>query len=368
MSYFEKSFDQWAEQDIQNLIDNQIEERLTLDYKRSAALLSTEKKKKDPAIELTKDVSAFANSEGGVIIYGIMEGKGQNANIPIGIDGGFDPSEVKKEWLESIIEGKIQRKIPGVRIYPVKLDISHPSRCIYIIDIPKSHLAPHQAADRRYYLRNNFQSVPMEDYQVRDVLNRFSAPDLYIDFQTQPASGNIWNGKNNLGIALPIINKGIEPVQYAVISIWLGIGIYEQTEIEGMAFSEESFTFIENEKEITIPAKKYVYEYKPPLLPIFGVRHSHFINTCPQYMRNQRDHNGNPIKRLAKHAGFEIWSLGILEGKTMVNDSGSGFNLYIKWEIQAPRMQPREAIEKISYSPLHGRLKHKTISVKTIHP
>jgi len=32
--------------------------------------------------------------------------------------------------------------------------------------------APHQAYDHRYYKRYNFQSIPMEDYEVRDLMRR----------------------------------------------------------------------------------------------------------------------------------------------------------------------------------------------------
>jgi hypothetical protein len=34
------------------------------------------------------------------------------------------------------------------------------------------------AADNRYYKRYNFQSIPMEDYEVRDLARRAEAPDL----------------------------------------------------------------------------------------------------------------------------------------------------------------------------------------------
>jgi predicted HTH transcriptional regulator len=55
--------------DLQRLIDDEIQESLTLDYKASPAL-AKDSKSRD---ELCKDVSAFANSAGGQIIYGIEE-------------------------------------------------------------------------------------------------------------------------------------------------------------------------------------------------------------------------------------------------------------------------------------------------------
>lgn len=47
------------------MIADQIEKSLNPDYKRAAAL------NRGKAVEITKDVSSFANSSGGVLIYGI---------------------------------------------------------------------------------------------------------------------------------------------------------------------------------------------------------------------------------------------------------------------------------------------------------
>ena len=55
--------------DINSLIANEVEENIHLDYKASGALEKKDEKKS----EIVKDVSAFANSDGGIIIYGLKE-------------------------------------------------------------------------------------------------------------------------------------------------------------------------------------------------------------------------------------------------------------------------------------------------------
>ncbi len=150
--------------DVLSLISNKIEENITLEYKRTDSLLKTDKNK----IEISKDVSAFANSIGGAIIYGIKE----EGHIPLDIDDGIDPSEITKEWLESIIDSKVHPKIDGIKINPVELKETKPGRYVYAVNIPQSTRAPHQAADYRYYKRYNFRSMPMEDYEIQDVANR----------------------------------------------------------------------------------------------------------------------------------------------------------------------------------------------------
>ena len=59
----------WKEADILLLITNGVKESLELDYKQCASLQKADGKKK----EISKDVSAFANSAGGTIVYGMIE-------------------------------------------------------------------------------------------------------------------------------------------------------------------------------------------------------------------------------------------------------------------------------------------------------
>jgi predicted HTH transcriptional regulator len=88
--------------DLQKLISDGIAESLTLDYKASPSL-GKDSKQRD---ELCKDVTAFANSAGGQIVYGLEE----NKNLPIKLDDGADPS-ITKEWIEQVIDSRVQRAI-----------------------------------------------------------------------------------------------------------------------------------------------------------------------------------------------------------------------------------------------------------------
>lgn len=164
----------WDESRIMMLVAGQVEENSTLEYKRAAALDRSDSKKK---IEITKDVSAFANSAGGTLIYGIAEGTGDHAHIPARIDP-IDRREYSKEWLEQMISA-IQPKIAGLVIHTIQIGASEHDVC-YAIDIPESNTA-HQASDSRYYRRGNFIAEPMKDYEVRLVMNRSRHPRLELE-------------------------------------------------------------------------------------------------------------------------------------------------------------------------------------------
>ncbi|MDV2503794.1 MAG: ATP-binding protein [bacterium] len=170
----EKQPYEWTEEDIQHHIDHEIEENIQLDYKACDALQKTEGKKKIISV----DVSAFANSAGGTIIYGVKEHQEEGKNhLPENIDSGFVPTDISKEWLEQVINSRIQPRIDGIIINPVKLSGKKEGKYIYVVDIPQSHTA-HQASDLRYYKRFNFESVPMQDYEIRDILNRKKTPTI----------------------------------------------------------------------------------------------------------------------------------------------------------------------------------------------
>ncbi|MGE5445954.1 MAG: helix-turn-helix domain-containing protein [Ignavibacteriales bacterium] len=164
------SKEEYTEQDINNLISNKAEETINLDFKSSDSLGTQEQKKK----ELAKDVSSFANSEGGIIVYGIRENNHVAESLSF-IDG----SNFTKEWIEQVIHSNIHRKIDGVLIIPVRFE-NDVSKTVYVIKIPESNQAPHMTSDKRYYRRYNFESVPMEEYEVRNLYNRLQKTDLSI--------------------------------------------------------------------------------------------------------------------------------------------------------------------------------------------
>lgn len=172
----------WDEADILSLITDGVLESINLDYKSSDALGKLDRQKS----EISKDVSAFANAAGGTIVYGVSE----DGRLPTEIDGGVDATDISKEWLENVINSTIQPRIDDVRINQVALT-DHQGRVLYVVEIPQSVGAgPHQARDHRYYKRFNNQSVPMEDYEVRDVMRRSIGPDLFCGVQITDANAS----------------------------------------------------------------------------------------------------------------------------------------------------------------------------------
>ena len=168
----------WTQSRLEQHISDGVEESLSLDYKAAGALAKTDSKRR----EITKDVSAFANSAGGTIVYGIQEFQSPGMkHLPERIDP-ISRKEFSKEWLEHVVQS-IRPRIEGVLVVPVDLD-SGPGDVVYVVEIPASATA-HQAQDHRYYRRFNFEAVPMADHEIRDVMNRSRHPRFEVDLAVQ---------------------------------------------------------------------------------------------------------------------------------------------------------------------------------------
>ena len=204
-NFFER--ENYHQSDIEELFENEVEESLNLEFKRAGSLSKKNSSKK----EIGKDISAFANSDGGIIIYGIAE-ENHIAKRPSFIDG----NEFTKEWLEQIINTNIQRRITDLRIFPIRFG-EEIKQTIYVVKIPSSKHAPHMCSrDNRFYRRYEFESIPMYEYEVRNLYNRKDKTDLEIK-DPQFSKGTL-NKKRDGGISNQeiILKLGIENISNSI--------------------------------------------------------------------------------------------------------------------------------------------------------
>jgi len=181
--------------EIEDLIENNIEESLILEYKRELGNKNE---------EIAKDISAFANTSGGVLIYGVGEDGGVPTSIRW-IDG-----KNTKETIENIILSRVQPIIKDVIINPISNPVNS-SQAIFVVNIPESPDAPHMA-NHSYYRRHNFQSIHMEDYEVKDAIFRKGLKkSLYFEI-----SKNIELCDKSLNLIEEIFRYKLEQRQYIV--------------------------------------------------------------------------------------------------------------------------------------------------------
>lgn len=162
-------------EDIKFLIDNSVEESTELEYKCSFAKLNKDWKK-----ELAKDVSAMANSNGGIIIYGLKEKEiSKGHSVPEDISP-ISTSEMSKDQLSQLLSSNIQPIIDGIEISYIPYDNESG---FYIVSVPQSYTAHQNKLSHMYHKRRNAVVEAMEDYEIRDVMNRSKTPIIDLDFE-----------------------------------------------------------------------------------------------------------------------------------------------------------------------------------------
>jgi hypothetical protein len=130
-------------------------------------------------VDLSKQVSAFANGAGGRIFVGVDDQGVLDGGVPVDVKKGGTRS-----WLEDVIPGLVEPPLTVFNVHEVLAAGPH-SRirrgcAAYVIEVPSSPSAPHQALDHRYYLRIAGKSRPMGHVHVQDVLRRTTAPQAHL--------------------------------------------------------------------------------------------------------------------------------------------------------------------------------------------
>ena len=168
--FFSKPVTALTYEDIESLTSTGEPESLVLDYKACVEGADRDKK------ELAKDVSAMANSSGGYIVIGVAERQGKPVHPPCGTNRMIGQQKVE-EWVEQILISNVAQRPPVVtRVVDIP---GSPDNCVVVINTSVSSRAPHMVTVegdnryyRRYFKRQQYQSLPAEEYEVREMFER----------------------------------------------------------------------------------------------------------------------------------------------------------------------------------------------------
>ena len=175
--------------DLKTLIADAVEESTELEFKLNFGMTEDEKqprdnekqgkKRKDWKTELAKDVSAMANSAGGTIIYGIGEKRNENDRNVASELVPISNNKMDKDRLTRLLLEIIR---PDIRFEITHLKADSEKAGFFIINVPQGTTAYQNKMDHRYYIRHNAIVEPMEDYQIRDIMNRVKDPLIDLEF------------------------------------------------------------------------------------------------------------------------------------------------------------------------------------------
>lgn len=155
--------------DIQGMIDHGIRESETLEYKLATSRFSNKEKN-----EIPKDVTAMANSSGGIIIYGVSTDR-RDKTLPRSKEK-IDPINI--ETFDRVVNTQIASPIKGIqkKVVPANNPES------MVVFVPQSDEPPHQClVDKKYYRRSLGESIPMEHYLIELYFGRRLGPVLSLE-------------------------------------------------------------------------------------------------------------------------------------------------------------------------------------------
>lgn len=172
-----------TKEDLQRLIDNEVEESTILEYKSSFAVQNPKWRE-----ELAKDISAMANSNGGTIVFGIKQKDIGNGNAIAHRLTPIPSSEMTKDKLSQLLSSNIQPIINNLEITYIS---ESQEGGYFIVEIPQSNTAHQNRLTHIYYKRRNATVEAMEDYEIRDIMNRNKTPIINLELQLIKTTVNV---------------------------------------------------------------------------------------------------------------------------------------------------------------------------------
>lgn len=163
-----KPFSEIGPDDIRQLIEDQVKESRTLDYKQ--ALPQTHQKDK---VDFLKDVAGLANTEGGDILFGLSEKRegGKTTGEPeavVGLQGFLADQEIRR--LEDTIRTGLKPRLTGVRLRPIMC----PEGPVLHMRVERSLAGPHMVLhdEERFWGRGAMGNFKLDPDELRRLFLR----------------------------------------------------------------------------------------------------------------------------------------------------------------------------------------------------
>lgn len=150
------------EQDLQRLVNDQVQERDIVEYKREMYGNSDADKR-----EMLKDMTSMANHRGGYLLIGIDE---DEEGIPTNV-GGIEPGNHVERITSSCLDN-IDRRIVGLGIKDIPLSNG---RVVIVVYVPESLNAPHMITHQgvnQFWKRHGRQKDKMTIDEIGEAFDR----------------------------------------------------------------------------------------------------------------------------------------------------------------------------------------------------
>lgn len=204
--------------------------------------------------ELGKQVSAFANSGGGYLVFGLSDDRQlESCEQAVG-------RQPMKDFLATMVEQSVEYPIRHFQVHRIPF-ANEPAMSVFVVAIEDSPAAPHQAKEERiYYYRIDGHSKPAPHFHVELLRNRMTKAVLQvmdIDYVFQGVEHRDTSPRLNIALTVTVENQSLQSA-----TNW---GVYIKTcreDYRWKARREQAFVTegvcIHGECSVLLPSEKTV--------------------------------------------------------------------------------------------------------------
>jgi hypothetical protein len=197
---------------IEQLVTDQTREGPHLDFKRDLPTAWNEAAKH----EFLADATAFANSGGGDLIFGIDEdGQAQaSAVIPQVIPNADQETRRLQDFLLNLAEPRL----PGVKVHAVQVSIAGADGYVVVVRIPQSWAGPHRVrTNQHFFVREGLRKRQLDIPEIRSLFLRTENQAQKVnDFRTERLSKILSGDAPQRLVDGPILVAHLVPTQAAL--------------------------------------------------------------------------------------------------------------------------------------------------------
>lgn len=137
--------------------------------------------------ELFADASAFANSGGGDVIFGIDEDDNGAAAVITPVDANPDETALR---LADLLMNGVEPRMPGVQVQVISVTVGATTGSVFVIRIPQSWAGPHRVkTNNKFYLREGNRKRELDIPEIRGLFLRSDSQVQKVrDFRTERLS------------------------------------------------------------------------------------------------------------------------------------------------------------------------------------
>ena len=162
---------------IYSFINEKAQESLYLEFKSGKALT----RQNDSRKELVKDVTGFANADGGLIVYGIEEKK-ENGIASAAAIAPLMLEEIDKDWVSAVIRDNTSPRFHNFDVIEILVEGGR----VLVVDVRAGGTAHQNLFDNKYYQRAGVANVALTDFQIRDLMARSTKPQADVSPKIRP--------------------------------------------------------------------------------------------------------------------------------------------------------------------------------------